>query len=152
MTPYTGFASNADHQALKILHLINLFNSHHQEMVRHLRPHNRGLRLFVLQIQEAITSLITTQGFMEVLWRSLFRPIAMLPGGCARLADLYPEAIQTLTGFLSKGIVGVLITLVSFNSFHPYLEMPKVILLVLDLSSVYSALAIEPEQPYVEIV
>ncbi|KAG1861375.1 hypothetical protein C8R48DRAFT_774123 [Suillus tomentosus] len=95
MTPYTGFASNADHQASKILHLIDLFNSHHQEM-----------------IQEAITSLITTQGFMEVLWRSLFRPIATLPGGRARLADLYPEAIQTLTGFLSKGIVGVLITLI----------------------------------------
>ncbi|KAG1722649.1 hypothetical protein EDD22DRAFT_854110 [Suillus occidentalis] len=95
MTPDAGFASNADHQASKSLHLIDLFNSNNQEM-----------------IQEAITHLIETQGFKEVLWSSLFRPIVALTEGQARLADLYPEAIQTLTGFLGKGIVGVLITLI----------------------------------------
>ncbi|KAG1805829.1 uncharacterized protein BJ212DRAFT_1303894 [Suillus subaureus] len=95
ITPYAGFASNADNQASKILHLIDLFNSGNQEM-----------------IQEAITSLINTQGFKEILWHSLFRPIAVLAGGRARLADLYPEAIQTLTGFLGKGIVGILTTLI----------------------------------------
>ncbi|KAG1890189.1 hypothetical protein F4604DRAFT_1673655 [Suillus subluteus] len=95
MTSYAGFASNADNQASKILHLIDLFNLGNQEM-----------------IQEAITSLINTQGFKEILWRSLFRLIAVLAGGCARLADLYSEAIQTLTGFLGKGIVGVLTTLI----------------------------------------
>ncbi|KAG1738460.1 hypothetical protein EDD22DRAFT_959514 [Suillus occidentalis] len=95
MTPDAGFASNVDHQASKSLHLIDLFNSNNQEM-----------------IQEAITHLIETQGFKEVLWSSLFRPIVALTEGQARLADLYPEAIQTLTGFLGKGIVGVLITLI----------------------------------------
>lgn len=145
MTPEAGFASNADLQASKILHLIDLFNSGNQEMVRHSRPHDQCLRFFIFQIQEAITLLIKTQGFKEVLWSSLFRPIAVLTEGQARLADLYPEAIQTLTGFLGKGIVGVLITLVSFNSFLPCLKMVIVVPLVLDLSSIHSALARGPE-------
>ncbi|KAG1796341.1 uncharacterized protein HD556DRAFT_1307077 [Suillus plorans] len=69
-------------------------------------------------IQEAICKLIVTQGFRELLWVALYRPIADLPEGQARLADFYPEAIQTLTGYLGKGIVGVLVTLM-YQSFIP---------------------------------
>lgn len=140
MTPDAGFASNADHQASKILHLIDLFNSNNQEMVSHSRLYDQCLRFFIFQIQEAITHLIETQGFKEVLWSSLFRPIVVLTEGQARLADLYPETIQTLTGFLGKGIVGVLITLVSFKSFLSCLKLVKVVPLVLDLPSIHSAL------------
>jgi hypothetical protein len=141
MTPDAGFVSNADHQASKSLHLIDLFNSNNQEMVRHSRPYDQCLRVFIFQIQEAITHLIETQGFKEVLWSSLFRPIVALTEGQARLADLYHEAIQTLTGFLGKGIVGVLITLVSFKSFLLCLKLVNVVPLILDLSSIHSAIA-----------
>ena len=64
--------------------------------------------------------MIKTQAFKEVLWAALLRPIAELAEGNVRLADLYPDAIQTWTGCLRKGIVGILITLVSFVSF-PFL-------------------------------
>jgi hypothetical protein len=71
-------------------------------------------------VQQAICDLIKTQAFKEVLWAALLRPIAELAEGNARLADLYPDAIQTWMGYLRKGIVGVLITLVSFFFFSGY--------------------------------
>lgn len=74
------------------------------------------LIIFILQIREAICELIATQGFREILWAALDRPIADFAQGQARLADLYPEVIQTLAGDLGKGIVGVLVALVSLFS------------------------------------
>ncbi|KAG1881541.1 hypothetical protein C8R48DRAFT_766561 [Suillus tomentosus] len=100
-TPDAGFGNNTEQEAQMKLHIIDLMNSGDENM-----------------IQEAICQLIATQGFMEILWASLYRPIADFPQGQARLADLYPEAIQTLTGYLGKGIVGVLVTLM-YQSFIP---------------------------------
>jgi hypothetical protein len=57
--------------------------------------------------------LVTTQAFREVLWAALFRPIAELIEGKIRLVDLYPDAVQSWTGYLQKGVVGALNTLVS---------------------------------------
>ncbi|KAG1892963.1 uncharacterized protein F5891DRAFT_986287 [Suillus fuscotomentosus] len=100
-TPDAGFGNKTEQEAQMKLHIIDLMNSGDENM-----------------IQEAICQLIATQGFMEILWASLYRPIADFPQGQARLADLYPEAIQTLTGYLGKGIVGVLVTLM-YQSFIP---------------------------------
>ncbi|KAG2125096.1 hypothetical protein DEU56DRAFT_916704 [Suillus clintonianus] len=93
-SPLAGFAVNEDQKMGKIFDLIVAFNSADRQ-----------------QVQEAICVLIGTQAFKEVLWAALLRPIAELAEGNARLADLYPDAIQTWTGYLRKGIVGVLITL-----------------------------------------
>ncbi|KAG2053012.1 hypothetical protein BDR06DRAFT_1009124 [Suillus hirtellus] len=93
-SPLAGFAANEDERMQKILNLIVALNSNDQD-----------------QVQRAICELIKTQAFREVLWAALLRPIAELAEGNARLADLYPDAIQTWTGYLRKGIVGVLITL-----------------------------------------
>ncbi|KAG0694141.1 hypothetical protein DFH29DRAFT_1035258 [Suillus ampliporus] len=93
-SPLAGFAVNEDQKMEKILNLIVAFNSSNKR-----------------QVQKAICDLIGTQAFKEVLWAALLRPIAELAEGNARLADLYPDAIQTWTGYLRKGIVGVLITL-----------------------------------------
>ncbi|KAG1795688.1 uncharacterized protein HD556DRAFT_1442014 [Suillus plorans] len=100
-TPDAGFGKNTEEEAEIKLHIIDLMNSDNESM-----------------IQEAICKLIVTQGFRELLWVALYRPIADLPEGQARLADFYPEAIQTLTGYLGKGIVGVLVTLM-YQSFIP---------------------------------
>ncbi|KAG1886928.1 uncharacterized protein F5891DRAFT_988544 [Suillus fuscotomentosus] len=100
-----GFAPDEDSKMQKILELIVSLNSDDQNLV-----------------QEAICILIRTQAFREVLWAALLRPIAELAEGNARLADLYPDAIQTWTGYLRKGIVGVLITLM-YQAFT--LQMPS---------------------------
>ncbi|KAG1852162.1 hypothetical protein F4604DRAFT_1933728 [Suillus subluteus] len=59
-----------------------------------------------IMVQQAITKLIVTQGFRELLWASFFRPVVEFANGQVRLADLYPEAIQTVKGYLGKGIMG----------------------------------------------
>ncbi|KAG1851134.1 hypothetical protein F4604DRAFT_1686940 [Suillus subluteus] len=101
-TPESGFGDNAEQQAQLKLRIIDLLNSGDQIM-----------------IQQAITDLIVTQGFRELLWASFFRPVVDFANGQARLADLYPEAIQTLTGYLGKGVVGVLVTLM-YQTFTPH--------------------------------
>lgn len=73
--------------------------------------------------------LVTTQAFREVLWAALFRPIVEIVEGNARLADLYPDAVQSWTGYLQKGVVGVLSTLVSFLLFSRQSSMTEVVLL-----------------------
>ncbi|KAG1831701.1 hypothetical protein EV424DRAFT_1342699 [Suillus variegatus] len=104
-TPDAGFGKNTEEEAEIKLHIIDLMNSDNESM-----------------IQEAICKLIVTQGFRELLWVALYRPIADLPEGQARLADFYPEAIQTLTGYLGKGIVGVLVTLMHQSFIPPHAE------------------------------
>ncbi|KAG1858588.1 hypothetical protein C8R48DRAFT_775025 [Suillus tomentosus] len=100
-TPDAEFGDSTEQEAEIKLLIIDLMNSGDENMIR-----------------EAICKLIVTQGFREILWAALYRPIADFPQGQARLADLYPEAIQTLTGYLGKGIVGVLVTLM-YQSFIP---------------------------------
>ncbi|KAG2144248.1 hypothetical protein DEU56DRAFT_754311 [Suillus clintonianus] len=89
-----GFAVDEDVKMQKILELIVTLNSDDQRLV-----------------QGTICDLIGTQAFKEVLWAALLRPITELAEGTARLADLYPDTIQTWMGYLRKGIVGVLTTL-----------------------------------------
>ncbi|KAG1779683.1 hypothetical protein EV702DRAFT_1195057 [Suillus placidus] len=81
-SPLVGFAVNEEMKMQKILALINALNSGDQQLV-----------------QNAICDLIQTQAFKEALW------VALL------LAYLYPDAIQTWTGYLRKGVIGVLTTL-----------------------------------------
>ncbi|KAG1784377.1 uncharacterized protein HD556DRAFT_1315135 [Suillus plorans] len=97
-----GFVTHETHRKQKILDLISLFDS-------------GDLNL----IQRALTELIVTQAFREVLWASLLRPIAELAEGKVRLADLYPDAVQSWTGYLQKGVVGVLSTLMFQGLTHP---------------------------------
>ncbi|KAG0698885.1 hypothetical protein DFH29DRAFT_877670 [Suillus ampliporus] len=75
-SPLAGFAVNKDQKMGKIFYLIVAFNSADQQ-----------------------------QAFMEVLWAALLRPVTKLAEGNARLADLYPDAIQTWTDYLRKGIM-----------------------------------------------
>ncbi|KAG1783335.1 hypothetical protein EV702DRAFT_1191760 [Suillus placidus] len=81
-SPLVGFAVNEEMKMQKILALINALNSGDQQLV-----------------QNAICDLIQTQAFKEALW------VALL------LAYLYPDAIQTWTGYLQKGVIGILTTL-----------------------------------------
>ncbi|KAG2088018.1 uncharacterized protein F5147DRAFT_781149 [Suillus discolor] len=82
-SPLTEFAVNEERKMQKILELIVGLNSGDQRLV-----------------QNALSELIATQAFREVLWVALLRPIAELAEGNARLADLYPDAIQTWMGYL----------------------------------------------------
>ncbi|KAG1735858.1 hypothetical protein EDD22DRAFT_852324 [Suillus occidentalis] len=86
-SPLAGFANSEDQKLKKILDLIVALNSTDRR-----------------QVHKAICSLIDTQAFKEVLWAGLLQPIAELTEGNARLADLHPDAIQTWTGCLRKGI------------------------------------------------
>ncbi|KAG2339306.1 hypothetical protein BDR05DRAFT_1003418 [Suillus weaverae] len=104
-SPLAEFVTHEDKKLEKILNLIVALNSGDQKLV-----------------QQAICNLIKTQAFKEVLWAALLRPIAELAEGNARLADLYPDAIQTWMGYLRKGIVGVLITLM-YQAFN--LQIPS---------------------------
>ncbi|KAG1883730.1 hypothetical protein F4604DRAFT_1677466 [Suillus subluteus] len=79
-SPLAGFVINDDQKMEKIFDLIVTFNSAGQK-----------------QVQGAICDLIGTQAFKEVLWAVLFQPITELTEGNARLADLYPNTIQTWT-------------------------------------------------------
>ncbi|KAG1725293.1 hypothetical protein EDD22DRAFT_961659 [Suillus occidentalis] len=60
-----------------------------------------------------------SKAFQEVLWASIFQPITKLAEGTVRIADLYPDAIQSWTGYLQKGIVGVITTLIYQGLTHP---------------------------------
>lgn len=64
-----------------------------------------------------------------MLWASLLRPIAELAEGKVRLADIYPDAVQSWTGYLQKGVVGVLSTLVSFDLFARRTSMTEFVLM-----------------------
>ncbi|KAG0695163.1 hypothetical protein DFH29DRAFT_880206 [Suillus ampliporus] len=97
-----GFVVDEDAKMQKILNLIVVLNSDDQRLV-----------------QGTICDLIGTQAFKEVLWAVLFRPIAELAEGTARLADLYPDAIQTWTGYLRKGIIPSDSTNLKAPDLHP---------------------------------
>ncbi|KAG1875746.1 hypothetical protein F4604DRAFT_1924810 [Suillus subluteus] len=91
-TPDAGFGNNTEEEAQLKLHIIDLMNSGDEGM-------GSGNSSGLPYIDPSLTS-----------------------EGQARLADLYPEAIQTLTGYLGKGIVDILVTLMYQSFILPHAE------------------------------
>ncbi|KAG2110714.1 hypothetical protein DEU56DRAFT_758365 [Suillus clintonianus] len=93
-SPLTGFVVSDEHRNQRILDLIILLNSDN-----------------VHWIQQAISDLVTTQAFKEVLWVALMRPLPELADVHGRMADLFPGDIQDWNGNLRCSTVCSLVIL-----------------------------------------
>ncbi|KAG1894621.1 uncharacterized protein F5891DRAFT_1195062 [Suillus fuscotomentosus] len=73
-------------------------------------------------VQRAISDLVITQAFREVVWAALLRPIPELVDVHGRMADLFPADIQDWNGNLRCSIVCSLVILM-YQAFSHDLDM-----------------------------
>src|SRR6267154_2037756 len=78
-------------------------------------------RLFVIQMQQALSEMISHQIFKEVLYAALLRLVAALNffEGSVRLGDFFPEEVHLEMGELHKNLICILMIIVSSPPLRP---------------------------------
>lgn len=79
------------------------------------RPHNLTSLLIVIQVIQGIDKITQLHLFRELLWIALLQPVNDLDNDTrnGRIGDLFPEEVHE-QGNLAEGVVGMLMTMVSF--------------------------------------
>jgi hypothetical protein len=116
ISPITGFCAK-DKVKETIKRFLSVLNSGHSEAVSDRLDAWKSLpqKLFVVQVQEALTELVAHQIFRELFWAALLIPVDGLADKkhTGRIADLFPDELCASAGCVSQDTVGNLLTLVS---------------------------------------
>jgi hypothetical protein len=115
ITNETGFSAPSDAaRNAKVKYFLALLCASNRDLVSE-RPYGLCSLLIVIQVIQGIVEIIQLHLFRELLWIALLRPVKGLDDNSqdGRIGDLFPEEIRE-QGYLSKGVVGTLMTLVGF--------------------------------------